>query len=102
MVASMIDLQGGAPDTHETLILENKPYHLKLAGIQKMRHPTPSSPRGPHWKNKREEEDGKDEEDEKLCQGLKIYFEVGFKEMVSGEMHRSSPAGLELEQPSWH
>lgn len=33
---------------------------------------------------------------------LKIYFEIRFKEMVSGKMHRSSPAGLELEQPSWH
>lgn len=68
MVANMINLQGGAPDTPETLIFKNKSYHLKLTGIQKMRHLTPSSPCGPHWKNKRQEEDRKDEEDEKLCQ----------------------------------
>lgn len=30
-------------------------------------------------------------EDEELCQGLKIHFEVGFREMVSGSMHRVKP-----------
>ena len=30
-------------------------------------------------------------EDEELCQGLKIHFEVGFREMVSGSRRRVKP-----------
>lgn len=101
MVASMINLQGGAPDTqlHETLILKNKSYHLKLTGIWKMRHHTPSSPL-PRTGKTEEKWDGETErdvvrrtgsEDEELCQGLKIHFEVGFREMVSGSVRRVKP-----------
>lgn len=76
-----------------------------LIEIWKMRHPH-QPPKVPHSENKRSETE-KDvvrragREEEELCQGLKIHFEVGFREMVLAACTGSSPAGLELKQPSW-
>lgn len=99
MAANMINQQGGAADAqlHETLILRKKSHHLKLTGIWKMRHPTPSSPWPALGKHKWDTETERDvvrrtgREDEELCQGLRIHCEVGFREMVSGSMCRVKP-----------
>lgn len=55
MAANMIHLYGGAPYTQLHEIKKKGSYHLKLAGIWRMRNTTPPSPWPRVWKYRRSE-----------------------------------------------